>query len=116
LRRILLVLTVAALMAAMVVGAGPAKADSSGNTSGFNNSPGVIQGNDGLFGFGDNADDCNGLDFADNTTNDLFGDNTTNDLFGNDGLFGNNDCNGNGLFGDNTNDLFGDNNGGLRIG
>jgi hypothetical protein len=50
LRRLLRVLALAALMAAMMVSAGPAMArDSFGNESDFNNGWDVVQYNDGFF-------------------------------------------------------------------
>jgi hypothetical protein len=55
-RRVLLVLTVAALMAAMMVSAGPAKADSFGNESNFNSGVNGVDfgGGDAIgFSFGD---------------------------------------------------------------
>jgi hypothetical protein len=52
-RRILFVLTVAALMAAMMVSAGPAQA----NDLNFRNSTNVVQVGNSLFGFGDIDDD-----------------------------------------------------------
>ena len=56
-RRILLILTVAALMAAMMVSAGPAKADSFGNESNVNNGLNVVQfGGDTFVSFGDDDD------------------------------------------------------------
>jgi len=61
LRRILLVLTVAALMAAMMVSAGPAQA----NETDFGNSTNLVAG-DGFIGFGgDIDDDIDGIDFDD---------------------------------------------------
>jgi hypothetical protein len=60
LRRILLVLTVAALMAAMMVSAGPAQA----NDLNLGNSSNFVQVGDSLFGVGDIDDfDDNGIDF-----------------------------------------------------
>ena len=56
-RRILLVLTVAALMAAMMVSAGPAQA----NETDFGNSSNLVAG-DGFIGFGGDID---GIDFDD---------------------------------------------------
>src|SRR5215208_4365169 len=61
LRRILLVLTVAALMAAMMVSGGPAQA----NETDFGNSTNLVAG-DGFIGFGgDIDDDIDGIDFDD---------------------------------------------------
>jgi hypothetical protein len=59
-RRVLLVLTIIALMAAMMVSGGPAMAqDSFGNETNFNNSWDVVQYNDDYyFGFDDAWDDC----------------------------------------------------------
>jgi hypothetical protein len=57
LRRILLVLTVAALMAAMMVSAGPAQA----NETNFGNSTNLVAG-DGFIGFGGDIDDFDGND------------------------------------------------------
>jgi hypothetical protein len=88
LRRILLVLTVGALMAAMMaVSAGPAQA----NDFDFGNSSNFVQVGDNLFGFGDIDDD--GIDFDDG----IFGfgrhhhhgiDFDGIDFDGNDGIFG----------------------------
>lgn len=67
-RRILLVLSVAALVAAMMVSAGPATAKSSGNTNNIDNSPHVVQSHGNFFGFGDDFDDddddFNGIHFG----------------------------------------------------
>ena len=52
-KRIFLVLTVAALMAAMMVSAGPAQA----NETNFRNSTNVVQFGNSLVGFGDIDDD-----------------------------------------------------------
>jgi hypothetical protein len=68
-RRILFVLTVAALMAAMMISAGPAQA----NNLNFGNSTNVVQFGNSFVGFGDIDDDgifgcCrhhNGIDFDD---------------------------------------------------
>ena len=65
-RRILFVLTVAALMAAMMISAGPAQA----NDTNFGNSSNFVQVGNGLFGVGDIGfgHHCchNGFDFGDN--------------------------------------------------
>ncbi len=64
-RRIFLALTVAALMAAMMVTAGPAKADSGGNSSDFNNDFSVVQINNDFFVFGfDDDDDFGGTSIS----------------------------------------------------
>ena len=84
LRRILLVLTVAALMAAMMVSAGPAQA----NETDFGNSTNLVAG-DGFIGFGgDIDDDIDGIDF-----DDIFGfgrhfghHGIDDDIDGNDGI------------------------------
>src|SRR5215218_11220583 len=82
LRRILLVLTVAALMAAMMVSAGPAQA----NEIDFGNSTNLVAG-DGFIGFGVD-DDIDGIDF-----DDIFGFGShfghhgiDDDIDGNDGI------------------------------
>ena len=82
LRRILLVLTVAALMAAMMVSAGPAQA----NEIDFGNSTNLVAG-DGFIGFGVD-DDIDGIDF-----DDIFGfgrhfghHGIDDDIDGNDGI------------------------------
>jgi len=62
-RRIILVLTVAAVMAAMMVSAGPAQA----NERDFENSNNFVQVGNSLFGVGDIDDfDDNGIDFGHN--------------------------------------------------
>src|SRR5215203_6020359 len=62
-RRFLLVLSVAALMAAMMVSAGPAQA----NETSFGNSNNFVQVGNSLFGVGDIDDfDDNGIDFGHN--------------------------------------------------
>ena len=62
-RRILFALTVAALMAAMMVSAGPAQA----NETSFGNSNNFVQVGNSLFGVGDIDDfDDNGIDFGHN--------------------------------------------------
>jgi hypothetical protein len=79
-RRIILVLTVAVVMAAMMVSAGPAQA----NDLNFGNSNNFVQFGNGLVGFGDIDDDdedfdgifgcCrhhNGIDFDDIDDNDV---------------------------------------------
>jgi hypothetical protein len=58
-RRIILVLTVAAVMAAMMVSAGPAQA----NERNFGNSNNFVQVGNSLFGVGDIDLDDNGIDF-----------------------------------------------------
>jgi hypothetical protein len=71
-RRVLMVLTVAALVAAMMVSAGPAQA----NETSFQNSTNVVAG-DGFIGFGGDIDDDDidfgGL-FAFGDFDDVFGD------------------------------------------
>jgi hypothetical protein len=57
-RRIILVLTVAAVMAAMMVSAGPAQA----NERDFGNSTNVVQVGNSLVGFGDIDDDDDDFD------------------------------------------------------
>jgi hypothetical protein len=79
-RRILFVLTVAALMAAMMVIAGPAQA----NDLNFGNSTNVVQFGNSLVGFGDIDDDNDDFD-------GIFGccrHNHGIDFDGNDGIFG----------------------------
>ena len=88
-RRILMVLTVAALVAAMMVSAGPAQA----NETDFGNSTNLVAG-DGFIGFGGDIDD-DGIDF-----DDIFGfgrhfghhgidiGDDDIDFDGNDGIFG----------------------------
>src|SRR5215212_10785321 len=73
LRRILLVLTVAALMAAMMVSAGPAQA----NDLNFGNSNNLVQSGGSLFGFGTgfDFDDDDGIDFGNNSCCHNFGHN-----------------------------------------
>lgn len=67
-RRVLLVLSVAALVAAMMVSAGPAAAKIGGNTNDFDNGSRVVQSNGNFFGFGDDFDDddddFNGIHFG----------------------------------------------------
>ena len=60
-RRIILVLTVAAVMAAMMVSAGPAQAN---ETDDFDNSNNFVLFGNSLFGVGDIGDD-DGIDFDD---------------------------------------------------
>jgi hypothetical protein len=82
LRRILMVLTVAALMAAMMVSAGPAQA----NERNFGNSNNFVLFGDSLVGFGDIGDD-DSIDF-----DDIFGFGRHHhhgiDFDGNDSIFG----------------------------
>ena len=83
-RRILLVLTVAALIAAMMVSAGPAQAN---ETDDFDNSNNFVLFGNSLFGVGDIGDD-DGIDF-----DDIFGfgrhfGHHGIDFDGNDGIFG----------------------------
>ena len=84
-RRFLLVLTVAALMAAMMVSAGPAQA----NERSFENSNNVVLGGGSLFGFGTgfDFDDDNGIDFGNNSCCHNFGHNGI-DFGDNGGFFG----------------------------
>ncbi len=57
--RLLMILAVAALMAAMTASAGPAVAqDSFGNESYFNNDLNVVQYNDEFYVYDDSWDDC----------------------------------------------------------
>jgi|SRR5215217_1323174 len=78
LRRILLVLTVAALMAAMMVSAGPAQA----NETDFGNSTNLVAG-DGFIGFGGDID---GIDFDDIFGFGHHGIDIDDDIDGNDGI------------------------------
>jgi len=72
-RRIILVLTVAAVMAAMMVSAGPAQA----NDLDFGNSNNFVLSGGSLFGFGTgfDFDDDNGIDFGHNCCGHNFGNN-----------------------------------------
>ena len=84
-RRILFVLTVAALMAAMMISAGPAQA----NDTNFGNSSNFVQVGNGLFGFGDIDDDIDFDDFdfgRHHCCHHLFGNNFGHN-FGHNGIF-----------------------------
>ena len=70
-RRIILVLTVAAVMAAMMVSAGPAQA----NERNFGNSTNVVQVGNSLVGFGDIDFDDHGIDFGHHCCGHNFGHN-----------------------------------------
>jgi hypothetical protein len=72
-RRILFVLTVAALMAAMMLTAGPAQA----NVGNMGNSSNFVLSGGSLFGFGTgfDFDDDNGFDFGHNCCGHNFGNN-----------------------------------------
>ena len=84
-RRFLLVLSVAALMAAMMVSAGPAQA----NDLNFGNSNNVVLSGGSLYGFGTgfDFDDDNGIDFGNNSCCHNFGHNGI-DFGDNGGFFG----------------------------
>src|SRR5215211_3408066 len=84
-RRFLLVLTVAALMAAMMVSAGPAQA----NETNFGNSNNFVLSGGSLFGFGTGIDfdDDDGIDFGHNCCGHNFGHNGI-DIGDNGGFFG----------------------------
>ncbi len=77
-RRLLLVLTVAALMAAMMVSAGPAKADGFSNERNIDNGLSVVQsGGDYFVSWGDDDYDIYGFDndvvfFQSDSTLDTF--------------------------------------------
>ena len=77
-----MVLTVATLMATMMVSAGPAQA----NETDFGNSTNLVAG-DGFIGFGGDIDDDDGIDF-----DDIFGFGRHHhhgiDFDGNDSIFG----------------------------
>ena len=85
-RRVLMVLTVAALVAAMMVSAGPAQAQA--NETNFGNSNNLVQSGGSLFGFGTGFDfDDNGIDFGHNSCCHNFGHNGI-DFGDNGGFFG----------------------------
>ena len=74
-RRIFFVLTVAALMAAMMLTAGPAQANVSiGGGGSISNGTNVVQNGGAILGFGTGIDfDDNGIDFGHNCCGHNFG-------------------------------------------